>query len=140
MKYLPFLLLTPALLLFPAFAAPLPAGHQRQAGGAAAGRNRPREGRTFTLRNSDPKRRVPEGRVWRVQGLAPYVSEKGVGTADLYVQGQVQLGTDRAYTVNGNFDLLINTRQDSPLWILGGSTVSVGDSRGRVVFSEQREP
>lgn len=140
MKYLSLLLLTLALMPHSALAVPLPIRHESQAGGVPAGQGSPRGARTFTLRSDNPERTVPNGRVWRVQGLAPYVSERGIGTADLYVKGQVQFGADRAYTVNGSFDILINRRQTTPLWILGGSKVSVGDSRGQVVFSDQRAP
>lgn len=72
---------------------------------------------------------VPKGHVWKVSGLTPYESETGVGTADLYIDGQVQIGEDRGYTIYGKFDFSLGRKQRVPLWILEDSKVGVGDSR-----------
>ena len=72
---------------------------------------------------------VPEGKMWKVSGLTPYVLEKGPGTSDFYVDGQIWVGDAKEYNISGNFEVLINRRQDYPIWILGGSTVHRGDSR-----------
>ena len=72
---------------------------------------------------------VPEGKIWKVTGLAPYESERGVGTADLYIDGQIWIGESKAYNISGKLEILINSRQDNPIWIIGGSSVHRGDSR-----------
>ena len=92
--------------------------------------------RNITISVDTGQMTVPDRRIWKVEGLSPYVSETGVGTADLYVDGQVQVGTDKDYTVNGHMDILINKTQTSPLLILSGSKISVGDSRQTVVVKE----
>lgn len=93
-------------------------------------------GREFYLPTETAVHTVPENHIWKISGLSPYVSERGVGTADLYVKGQVQVGESRAYTMYGEFDILINEPQTSPIWVLAGSSLSVGDSRQRVRVEE----
>ena len=83
--------------------------------------------------------KVPEGMMWKVMGLVPYESEKGVGTADLYIDGSVWLGKGKSYNVSGTLEVLVNAKQDSPIWILEGSTVRVGDSRQFVEVEEYPE-
>ena len=95
--------------------------------------------RQFTLTTLDGECKVPPERIWKIEGLAPYKSEKGVGTADLLIHGEIFIGKDRGYTINGNFDIIINQVQTSPIWVLGDSTVAVGDSRGKVVMTEIQE-
>ena len=97
------------------------------------------KGKTITLTNSNGTVAVPEGRTWKVYGLSPYVSEKGIGTADLYIDGQIMVGKSKDYTVYGKFDISINKPQQFPLWILSGSKVSVGDSRQKLVITEFKD-
>jgi hypothetical protein len=79
---------------------------------------------------------VPAGRIWKVDGLRPYESEKGIGTADLYIDGQVFLGPDQDLTVSGQFNISLSRKQHFPLWILEDSKVRVGDSRGQLTVRE----
>ena len=92
--------------------------------------------RNITLESSQKAAKVPAKRIWKIEKLSPYQSEKGIGTADLYINGQLFIGQDRAYTVFGKFDITINTKQSSPIWVLEDSEVQVGDSRGRVSIKE----
>ena len=96
--------------------------------------------KTVRLASGQDAATVPDGRAWKIEGLSPYKSENGVGTADLYIDGQVFIGSNKAYTVSGKFDVVIANKQSSPLWILGGSKVRVGDSRGSLVAKEVAEP
>lgn len=82
---------------------------------------------------------VPAGRYWRIQELKPYESEKGIGTADLYIDGQILIGSNTAYSISGKFDISINKIQTSAIWILGNSKVKVGDSRQTIVVDEFME-
>src|SRR5215831_4820674 len=92
--------------------------------------------RQFSIKNTDGKVKVPRHRIWKIESLSPYESEKGVGTADLYINGTTFVGTAGAYTISGKFDISINKKQTSPLWILEDSEVEVGDSRGTVTIKE----
>lgn len=96
-------------------------------------------GDMFFVSVNSGARTVPEGHVWKISGLSPYVSERGVGTADLYVDGQVQVGEDKAYAMYGDIEIVIGRPQQSPIWILAGSTLSVGDSRQRVRVEQCRD-
>src|SRR5689334_13915331 len=96
--------------------------------------------RQFSVRNTDGKVKVPQQRIWKIEGLRPYESEKGVGTADLYIDGQILVGSDNAYTVQGKFDICINRKQTSALWVLEDSEVQVGDSRDVVTIREYLIP
>ncbi len=95
--------------------------------------------RKIALEAGGPELIVPKGKIWKVAGLNPYSSERGVGTADLYIDGQIFVGKDKAYTIHGKFDICINDKQTSPLWILEESKVSVGDSRGRLTIEEYED-
>ncbi|MGQ4660726.1 hypothetical protein [Lysobacter sp. F6437] len=77
---------------------------------------------------------VPEGRVWKIEHLDPYASESGIGTSDLSIDGSVQIGANREVNLHGTFDFTLGATQQSPLWILAGSRVGVGDSRGTIVI------
>jgi|SRR5581483_5946570 len=90
----------------------------------------------FSIKSMDGKIKVPKKRIWKVEGLGPYESEKGIGTADLYIKGQILVGPFGGYTVNGTFDISINRRQTSALWILEDSEVEVGDSREEITVKE----
>ena len=79
---------------------------------------------------------VPEGHVWKVERLDPYESEKGVGTSDLSIQGAAQVGQNRELNLDGTFDFTLGAKQRAPLWILAGSKVGVGDSRGTIVVED----
>jgi hypothetical protein len=68
--------------------------------------------------------------------MKPYESETGIGTADLYIDGQVQIGEDRGYTIYGKFDFTLGRKQRIPLWILEDSKVSVGDSRKTLIVQD----
>jgi hypothetical protein len=97
--------------------------------GAAAGA----EGKCqeFELESGHPMH-VPTMEVWRIQGLKPYKSDTGVGTADLYVKGgYVTIGE---YTVSGDLEISINKKQTRPIEIGPGATVVVGDSRGELTI------
>lgn len=83
--------------------------------------------------------RVQDGRIWKVEGLSPSETERGVGTADLYIDGQIVIGKKKDYNIAGKFDILINRKQTVPIWVTEGSTVEVGDSRNVVVFKEYAE-
>jgi hypothetical protein len=74
--------------------------------------------------------------MWKVEGVRPYESKKGIGTADLYIEGQILIGD---FTVYGKFDLLLNRPQEFPLSILAGSKVEVGDSREQLVVKEDMD-
>lgn len=95
--------------------------------------------RVVLLSGENAPHKVPEGMMWKVMGLVPYESEKGVGTADLYIDGSVWLGKGKSYNVSGTLEVLVNAMQDSPIWILEGSTVRVGDSRQSVEAEEYPE-
>jgi hypothetical protein len=95
--------------------------------------------RSISLRSGSQEVVVPAGRLWKVEGLTPYESERGIGTADLYIDGQMFVGPDRDLNVSGKFDILINKTQKFPLWILAGSKVRVGDSRQQLVITEFRD-
>ena len=95
--------------------------------------------RVVRLSGENAPHTVPEGNMWKVAGLSPYDSETGVGTADLYIEGSIWLGKGKSYNVAGTFDVLVNAKQDFPIWILGGSTVRVGDSRESVEIEEYPE-
>ena len=95
--------------------------------------------RVVQLSGENAPHKVPEGMMWKVMGLVPYESEKGVGTADLYIDGSIWLGKGKSYNVSGTLEVLANAKQDSPIWILEGSTVRVGDSRQSVEAEEYPE-
>lgn len=82
---------------------------------------------------------VPEGKMWKVSRLTPCHSETDIGTGDLEIKGQVWIGDHKAYNVSGSLCILVNTSQVSPIWILGGSLVAVGDSRGMIEVEEYQE-
>lgn len=82
---------------------------------------------------------VPGGHVWKVERLDPYESETGVGTADLSIQGSVQVGQDRGLNIYGTFDFTLSSKQHTPLWILAGSKISVGDSRRSLVVKDFKD-
>lgn len=92
-----------------------------------------------TLGNGDGPVVVPEGHVWKVSGLGPATTARGVGTADLYIDGGVQLGRNRAINLHGSFEFTLGGKQATPLWILAGATVGVGDSRGTLVVEDFRQ-
>lgn len=92
--------------------------------------------RSVTLRSQQEPATVPDGRIWVVEALSPYKSETGVGTADLYIDGQVWIGANRDLNIAGKFDVLINVRQQFPIAILERSKVRVGDSRQRLTVKE----
>jgi hypothetical protein len=96
------------------------------------------KGKKITLTNSSGIVEVPKGRIWKIDGLSPYVSEKGVGTADIYIDGEIMVGKSRDYTIYGKFDISINKPQQFPLWVLSGAKVSIGDSRQKVVITEHK--
>lgn len=79
---------------------------------------------------------VPTGVLWRISRLEPYRSERGFGTADLYINGQVLVGGDKDYTISGEFDISINNAQQFPIWVLSGTTIEVGDSRGKLAIEQ----
>ena len=91
------------------------------------------EGESITLVSAHAPYVVPEGRVWKIEHLDPYESETGIGTSDLSIEGSVQIGTEREVNLHGTFDFTLDATQQSPLWILAGARVGVGDSRGTVV-------
>jgi hypothetical protein len=97
------------------------------------------EGKHLLLRNIDDTVTVPAGKVWRIDGLEPWFTERGIGTADFYVKGQAFLGRDCAHTVSGDFEITINRVQQDPIWLLPDSRVTVGDSRGSVEIVELSE-
>jgi len=82
---------------------------------------------------------VPEGHVWKVERLSPYKSQKGVGTSDLSIEGAAQIGRNRECNLDGTFEFTLSGKQRTPLWILGGSKVGVGDSRGAVVVQDYED-
>ena len=82
---------------------------------------------------------VPEGHVWKVERLVPYESGTGVGTADLSIQGSVQIGQDRELNIYGAFDFTLSSKQHTPLWILAGSKVGVGDSRRSLTVKDFKD-
>lgn len=86
---------------------------------------------TNSLRVDQGEVTVPENQQWIIEGFKPYVSEKGVGTADLYFDGSVLV--ENKYNLYGKFDLTISGIS-SPIIVYGGTKISVGDSRGRVIF------
>lgn len=91
------------------------------------------DGGTITLVSAHEPYVVPKGRVWKIEHLEPYESETGIGTSDLSIEGSVQIGADREVALHGTFDFTLGATQRSPLWILAGTKVGVGDSRGTVV-------
>jgi hypothetical protein len=93
-------------------------------------------GKAVTLRSASGEVVVPKGRIWKVEGLRPYEFEKGVGAADLYIYGQVFVGPDRDFTINGQFDISLNRKQVFPVWILENSKVRIGDSRQQLSVKE----
>lgn len=91
----------------------------------------------ITLTNFDGDYVVPAGRIWRLDGLPPQKeSEKGISTADIYIDGQVFVGDEKDLSLYGKFDISVNVTQRSPIWILEGARVRVGDSRARIVLKE----
>ena len=91
------------------------------------------DGESITLVSAHAPYVVPEGRVWKIEDLDPYASETGIGTSDLSIEGSVQIGAEREVNLHGTFDFTLGVTQQSPLWILAGAKVGVGDSRGAVV-------
>jgi hypothetical protein len=96
------------------------------------------EPKSITLTNAHEPYVVPEGHVWKVERLKPYESEKGVGTSDLSIEGAAQIGQHRECNLDGKFDFTLGAKQRTPLWILAGSKVGVGDSRGTVVVEDYK--
>ncbi len=76
---------------------------------------------------------VPENQQWIIEGFKPYYAsdEKGIGTADLYFDGSVLV--ENKYNLSGKFDLTVSGAS-SPIIVYGGTKISVGDSRGRVLI------
>lgn len=90
----------------------------------------------IVLTNQHESYVVPDGRIWKIDGLHPYKSERGIGTADVYIEGQVYIGEDKDYSLYGTFDLLISRLQKFPVWLVAGTKIGVGDSRGQIVVKE----
>ena len=86
---------------------------------------------TNSLRADQGEVTVPENQQWIIEGFKPYASEKGVGTADLYFDGSALV--ENKYNLYGKFDLTISGAS-SPIIVYGGTKISVGDSRGRVII------
>ncbi|MDQ6630408.1 MAG: hypothetical protein M3Y82_01460, partial [Verrucomicrobiota bacterium] len=66
--------------------------------------------RRVTLQHGSDPVFVPKGKIWKLEKLSPYISEKGIGTADVYVTGQICVGGKKDYTLYGKFDVLINEK------------------------------
>jgi hypothetical protein len=92
-------------------------------------------GQTITLTSDMGQVVVPAGRLWKVDA-APPRTETGVGTADLYIDGEVFVGPSKDFTLSGHFDISFNTNRTFPIWILGNAKVRVGDSRQKLVVTE----
>lgn len=92
------------------------------------------ESESITLVSAHEPYVVPEGHVWKIEHLDPYESENGIGTADLSIDGSAQIGANREVNLHGTFDFTLGATQQSPLWILAGAKVGVGDSRGTIVI------
>ena len=75
---------------------------------------------------------IPDNEQWIINSFMPYVSENGIGTADLYVEGGAIIG--EKFSLSGKFDLSVSPGPSGEIVILGGSKLSVGDSRGKVTF------
>ncbi|MCE5394170.1 MAG: hypothetical protein JJ693_06220 [Acidithiobacillus sp.] len=96
--------------------------------------------KTFLLKSLDDDNVVvPKGKIWEIRGLRPYESEKGIGTADIYIDGAIFIGHNRAYTIDGKFDICINEKQTSSIWLLEGTKIRIGDSRGKLVVIEHSD-
>ncbi|WP_372717214.1 hypothetical protein [Immundisolibacter sp.] len=102
-------------------------------GAAEAG---PPAAKELVLTNLHDAYVVPKGRLWKIEGLKPVEFEKGIGTADLYIDGEVLIGEDKSYTIYGKIEISANPGQSFPVWISAGAKVEVGDSRRTVVVKE----
>jgi uncharacterized protein len=78
---------------------------------------------------------VPENQKWIIEGFRPYVSERGVGTADLYFDGSAQI--DGKYNISGKFDITVGSGVSAPIVVDGGTKITIGDSRGKVAVKMQ---
>jgi hypothetical protein len=87
--------------------------------------------RTIKL-ESGGKYKVPPQREWEIDGLS-YIETETPRTADLYIEGGVNLGL---YSVNGKFDVTIQGKQTDPITVSTGSKVEVGDTRATVTVKE----
>ncbi len=75
---------------------------------------------------------VPTDQEWVITEFSPYKSEKGIGTADLYIDGNVII--DSKYSLSGKFDFTLSSGTSEPIIIFGGSKITVGDSRGEIIY------
>lgn len=88
---------------------------------------------------------VPKGYEWVIKDQKRIPCGR-VCTSDLYVKGDVFIGKGAEYSVNnGNFSGLgghisisFNKKQRSPIIILSGSRVQVGDSEQRIITFQER--
>lgn len=79
---------------------------------------------------------VPEGQQWVIDSFMPYESERGIGTADLYVEGNANVGGK--YSLSGKFDISVGPGASGPIVVYGGSKLSVGDSRGTISYKVKK--
>jgi hypothetical protein len=79
---------------------------------------------------------VPAGRMWKIERAELRKDEGGVGTADIYIDGEIFMGPNKDFTLNGRFDISFNKSVTFPIWIRGGAKVRVGDSRQKLQVVE----
>ena len=79
---------------------------------------------------------VPENKFWIIEGLTPYESQSGIGTADLSVNGQAQIGLEAEFFLYGEFEITFSADQTNAIILHPHSTVAVGDSRGTLIVKQ----
>lgn len=80
---------------------------------------------------------VPDGRIWKMESAPPWKGgDRGIGTADIYIEGQIFIGPEKDLSLSGTFDLVFSKQQQFPIWLLAGTKIGLGDSRRQLLVKE----
>lgn len=93
--------------------------------------------RALTITSAEGELVIPPKKVWKISALGPQICfEHCVGTADFYIDGSYRLGEQKIK--KGVVEIVVEQLHDKPLWLLSGTKITVGDSRGSAVVEEYR--
>ncbi len=77
---------------------------------------------------------VPEGKVWIIIPREPMNCK--VCTADIHLQGTIEIGANLKLTISGQFELSIASEKHELIKLLPGTKIWLGDSREELLVSE----
>ena len=78
---------------------------------------------------------VPDNKVWVIKSTAP--APCNICTADVYISGEVSNVEIAGVIMHGDFDFSITDEHHQEVILYGGTHVSVGDSRQKLVVEER---